>query len=160
MNWSNIFEYKDGELLWKIKNKKAKPGMIAGDKDVYGYRRTTYKGKSYKVHRIIWEIHFGKIEKNKVIDHINGIVYDNRIENLRIANFKENNHNRRVSKRSKSGFKGVYPCHNNTPNKPWMASIMSNGKRFFIGAFKTKEEAHEAYKAAAKKHHKTFSFNG
>jgi len=155
MNWSEVFEYKKGELFWKIKIKKAKPGMVAGGRDSYGYRTTTYKCRTYKVHRIIWEIHFGEIPKNKVIDHING-----RIENLRIANFKENNHNRKVSKRSKSGFKGVFPCHRNTPNKPWMALIMSNGKRFFIGAFKTKEEANEAYKAAAEKYHKSFSFKG
>lgn len=160
MNWSEIFEYKDGELFWKIKRKKARPGMIAGDKDAYGYRRTTYKYKCYKVHRIIWEMHFGPICGGLVIDHINGIIGDNHIENLRLATVSQNTHNRKVSSRNLSGIKGVYPCEKNTPRKPWMASIMVHGKRIFLGAFKTKEEAGYSYAFAENKYYGSFSRTG
>jgi hypothetical protein len=62
-----------------------------------------------------------------------------------------------VSSRNFSGIKGVYPCEKNTPRKPWMASIMVHGKRIFLGAFKTKEEAGYSYASAEKKYYGDFS---
>lgn len=47
-----------------------------------GYCYLTYKGKSIKVHRIVYEKFVGPLIDGLVIDHINNIRHDNRPENL------------------------------------------------------------------------------
>lgn len=46
-----------------------------------------------KVHRVLWETMIGEIPEGMVIDHINTIRTDNRLENLRVATLKENSNN-------------------------------------------------------------------
>lgn len=54
--------------------------------------------KQIKLHRAIWIAANGRIPEELVIDHINGIKNDNRIENLRLADAKLNSQNRRSYK--------------------------------------------------------------
>ena len=51
--------------------------------DVYGIG-------AIRAHRLIWIHHHGLIPPNMVINHINGIKDDNRIENLELVSQKEN----------------------------------------------------------------------
>ena len=55
-----------------------------------GYLRVEVKGVAYSVHCLIWEAFNGSIPENCVIDHINGIRNDNRLENLRLVSQSEN----------------------------------------------------------------------
>lgn len=55
-------------------------------------KRTSKSGIKY-LHRAVWEYHNGEIPENKVIDHINRNRSDNRIENLRLATYKQNRKN-------------------------------------------------------------------
>lgn len=93
------------------------------------------------------------------VDHISGVVLDNRRANLRVCSVAENNRNSRVQRNSTSGFKGVIP--NTGGNragkaKPWLAQIRFEGKRYRLGCFATRESAHAAYLAAAHKMHGDF----
>ena len=88
-----------------------------------------------------------------MVDHINQVVEDNRIENLRAADKHTNQYNT-PAKSSGCGLKGVR--FDKSRNK-WMTSIRTKQKRIFLGRFKTAEEAHEAYKAAALKYHGEFA---
>jgi len=72
----------------------------------------------------------------EIIDHINTIRDDNRIENLREANYSINNFNR-------SGVKGY--TFDKSRNK-WRVRV---GEKF-IGRFNTEDEAHNAYIQAKK----------
>ena len=89
---------QEGKIL-NINTKKTLVGTYRN-----GYIRVSIKGKSYSVHRLVYETFNGKIPKNMVLDHINGIRDDNRLENLRCVSQSENMYNAQ-----KNGHKGQHP---------------------------------------------------
>jgi hypothetical protein len=136
-----LFVYKDGQLLHKNKLKNGlQAGSIVGTKDKDGYLKTLIKRKAYRLHRLVWIMHHGY--EPKVLDHINGIPDDNRIENLREATHSQNNLNRRMHKRNITGYKGVSWI---APRKMYRASLHINGIKYVFGHYKTAEEAYTVY---------------
>ena len=125
----------------------ANKGKIAGGKDFHCYWRIKLLGKTYKAHRLAFLYMNGTIPK--YIDHINQDRIDNRWDNLMASDVSSNGKNRGLGCNNKSGVLGV--------SKPpsigkWVASIASNGKRYYLGKFDTKEEAIEARKEAELKY--------
>jgi hypothetical protein len=92
-----------------------------------------------------------------IADHKNRNTLDNRRENLREATFAQNAQNRSNRRDNTSGRKGVFPYK--VPGK-WRAQIKVRGKYKFLGVFPTKDEAAEAYAAAAKRHYGEFYADG
>ena len=78
-----------------------------GSKDKDGYLIIKYKGKQYKSHRLCW-MYINKKMPSNVIDHINGIRTDNRIENLRDVDVLINAQNHTKKKNDKTGYVGIY----------------------------------------------------
>lgn len=143
-----LLEYKNGQLFWKVlsnKNGQRGIGARAGTKHNNGYWSITIDKKPYLEHRLVFFLFNGFMPK--AIDHINGDKQDNRIENLRQCTFSENGYNTGISKRNKSGIKGV--GFHNKANK-WRARILHNYKEIHLGLYKTKEEAENAVKIARK----------
>lgn len=68
-----------------------------------GYHRVTINNKNYSVHILVYEAFNGKIPERMVIDHINGIRDDNRLENLRCITQSEN-----MTNAQKNGHKGQH----------------------------------------------------
>jgi hypothetical protein len=60
-----------------------------------------------------------------------------------------------LSRRNRSGFKGVY--YN---GRRWVARVMYDGKRMFLGTFKTPEAAHAKYCEIAGWLYSDFFHNG
>lgn len=89
-------------------------------------------------HRIVWEMHYGKIPEGFEIDHINHIRSDNRIENLRIVSRSENCKNMSISKANESGFTGV--CWSKKQSA-WHAYINVNRKMIHLGFYSDLNEA-------------------
>jgi len=75
-----------------------------------------------------------------VVDHINGIRSDNRLENLQLITNRENSSKDRKNGTSK--YTGVYWCK--IKNK-FSAKIRVNGKQTHLGLFTCELEAHNAY---------------
>lgn len=75
-----------------------------------------------------------------VVDHINNIKTDNRLENLQLITNREN-----CSKDRKGSSKYTGVSLDKTRDK-WFVSIALNGKTIHLGRFKTELEAHKAYK--------------
>ena len=89
-----------------------------------------------------------------VVDHINGNPMDNRCKNLRICTQAQNSLNNHGAKTgSKSGHKGVY-WHK--ASEKWCAEVVSEGKKHYLGLFKNKLDAAEAYNNKAKELHDSF----
>jgi hypothetical protein len=92
--------------------------------------------------------------KGMVVDHIDGDGLNNQRKNLRICSHTQNTRNASLSKRNKSGSKGIF--WNKTNNK-WKVSIGVDKKLLHIGYFINKEEAQKAYRNASLIYHKEFS---
>lgn len=149
MNWNNIFIYDNGLLRWRGKpSNNVEAGDVAGCEDDLGYRVVTIKPKSYKQHRIIWEMHNGPIPEGMEIDHENHVRNDNRIENLRLVTNKQNKRNYTRLRNNTSGVTGV--CWHKTYEK-WQVSIHDNhGKRVYLGRFSDFDEAVKVRREAEK----------
>jgi hypothetical protein len=131
-----LFEYRDGELFWKQRGRSRQLGRPAGAVNRDGYRRIKIMYKLYAVHRIVWTMH-GNAPMD-FIDHINGDVLDNRIENLRAVTHSQNCMNTRLRSDSTSGIKGV---HWNNTKQMWRGVVIVDGKHYYVGYFKNKNDA-------------------
>ena len=98
---------EDGLLLLRFPTKHRLAGLEAGYLNNIGYRQVMLGKKIYSVHRIAWAMYHGE-HPNGEVDHINGNRSDNRKENLRLATSAQNNQNRRISSRNKTGIKCVF----------------------------------------------------
>lgn len=108
-----------------------------------GYYHIELKGKSYRLHRLIW-MYLHNRWPVEMIDHINGIKTDNRLCNLREVTARQNAENKnRVN--PISGLKGV----SITNKGKWKAAIGYNYKVVYLGIYDTKEEAYDVYCKAA-----------
>lgn len=98
----------------KIYNKRGKEIGKASNKGGYSTvsmkHRDTNIVKQYYVHRLIWETFNGNIPEGYEIDHINTNRSDNRLENLRIANHKENCNNSKSIEKYRTSNKGKGFC--------------------------------------------------
>lgn len=105
------FTYKDGRLYARYSYPRVKKGSEVGSPDGKGYRKVKLLGKNYLQHQIIFLMHYGY--RPKIVDHINQIRDDNRIENLREATPSENVRNSSICK-SNTGVRNIsYTCVNN-----------------------------------------------
>jgi hypothetical protein len=151
-----LFEYRDGNLYWrKTVSTLAQAGTKAGCVNGRGYVAVGLHYKKYLVHRLIWVMHGN--DPVDVIDHINGDVTDNRIENLRASTHAENMCNARISKRNSSGIKGV--SWSKSTNK-WVGSVWFEHKIYKTPGFEKKEECAESVKTLRASLHGEFACHG
>lgn len=113
--------YQDGDFFWTNASRMKGIGTKVGTPDKRGYIRTEIKHRKYAVHKLIYLIHYGIFPE--LIDHIDGNIANNRIENLRECTLSQNQFNTKIRKDSKSGVKGVY-----FTNNAWISAIRANGK--------------------------------
>lgn len=134
-------------LIWRDNNRwKNKPDWykLSFYKHSQGYFKIKI-GRYYFLHRIIGYLFLGLDIENleTIIDHIDGDIQNNKLENLRIVNTQQNAFNRIKAK----GY-----CFDKKYNK-FKSNIKINGKTIHIGHFDTEEEARQAYLDAKKIYH-------
>ena len=108
----------------------------------------------YLLHRVVWIMHYGDIPDGMTIDHINNNPSDNRISNLRLASYTQNNWNTKKRANNKAGFKGV--AYDKSRGN-FIATIRDGQRKIKLGVFGTAKEAYSAYVAAAKTIHGEFA---
>lgn len=156
------YDAKSGKLYWKSEArcgfKKSVVMHRAGDEA--GTARKSdgrivirLNGALYLRYRVAWLIENGAWPDGE-IDHIDGNGTNDRISNLRIADRRTNQENRRRSQSGKqsSRYLGVY-ANKKGRSKPWRAAISSDGRQFYLGAFDNENDAHEAYLEAKRRLH-------
>lgn len=154
-NWF-VYDYSTGKLFWKNPlSNRVKAGDEAGSIQA-GYLRVGILGKAFQVHRIIWKLFYGDIPADLFIDHIDGNKLNNKLENLRLATYTENNRNAK-SRNGKSKYKGVYWFKRDSC---WQAQIQVDNVKYHIGYFDDEEEAAKAYEEVAKQIHGDFFNKG
>lgn len=92
-----------------------------------------------------------------VVDHINLVRDDHRIENLRAADHHTNNYNKGVQKNNKLGMKNI--CWSKQ-NKKWWVQVRAKGKTVVSKMFDDLELAQLVAYEARDKFHGAFANHG
>jgi HNH endonuclease len=152
-----MFEYRDGLLLWKTDRarRKVRAGDEASHIKATGYKYTCFNYKQYRTHRLIYCMFHGFMPE--YIDHIDGNKLNNKIENLRGCTKAQNSYNRKAPKTNSSGHKNV--CFYKRYNK-WRSYIDVHGKKITGGYFDTIEDAVISATNLRQQHHGEFANHG
>jgi hypothetical protein len=122
-------------------------GSVAGSDPGNGYLRICLQKKPYGYHRIVYYLAYGVDSLGYEIDHINRDPTDNRPQNLRLATTSENKWNTQKRNKTNVGHRGIR-------KRFWGASysweVTFRGK--YVGAYKSMEEAVQAWSERAKAH--------
>lgn len=127
----------DPETGWLFWTGAHRTGKQAGTIDRYGYRSVRIGGKAFLAHRVVWFLHHGKWPDMQ-IDHVNGVLDDNRPCNLRLVSCSEQSKNKSKPSVNTSGRIGV-TWHKGAGK--WQAGICVSGKHIHLGIFSDFDEA-------------------
>lgn len=117
--------------------------------------RSVYNSETKKMGRVyMHRLIVGITDSSSQIDHIDGNRLNNQRENLRLANFSQNQANSPKEKGKTSRFKGVTW---NKTGKSWMSVIIVNAQNMYLGNYQTQEAAALAYNDAAIKYFGSFA---
>ena len=114
--WSNgktkqeaLLEAKAWVLVTRIENPEAVKNEVNIGGRGYWEARLVYQGKQVilSIHRLIFFLHTTVGIEKKCIDHIDGDLLNNKIENLRSLTLSENKYTMRLSANNTSGVKGL-----------------------------------------------------
>lgn len=127
-----------------------------GSKDRLGYGRINsggHTGTPILAHRLAYESTIGPIPEGMDLDHKCNNPSCVNPDHLRPCTHAENMRNQAPA-RGISGLKGA--CWDRS-RKSWISTITVDGVHLHLGRFKTKEDAHMAYRAASLIYHGDFS---
>ncbi|WP_072060264.1 HNH endonuclease [Enterobacter sp. BIDMC92] len=128
-----------------------------------GYRRVSipYRFgngcKDVPEHRAIWSFYNGVIPSGYVIDHINGVRDDNRIENLRLATVQQNASNKSSKSKTATGYRNI-TFNPRLKTNPYRVTVIKN-KVSYIAKCPTLEEAIEIAKEMRERYYGEFNGN-
>lgn len=121
--------------------------------DPKGYFTGGFLNVRYMAHRVAWAMIAGEWPE-RMIDHRDHNGFNNKWENLRLADHSENGCNARMRADNKTGFRGVSW---NKRDRKWQAMITCNNRQTNLGVHDTPEIAAMVYDEAARRMHGSFA---
>ena len=102
------------------------------------------KSKTHQVHQLMAIAFLNHIPNGNrtVVDHIDNVRTNNKLENLQLISHRNNSSKDTFRKKKTSKYIGV---HWDEKRKKWRSSKRINGKKTYLGMFKTEIDAYEAY---------------
>lgn len=138
--WTIWLDEADLDLLtrrWKISISNGGAYLVRNYWVMIDGRR---RCRTMRLHRVILERKLEReLEPGELPDHKNLNPLDNRRTNLRVATRSQNAMNRRLSRRSTTGLRGV-----TREGVYWRARVQVKGKMRCLGRFRSKQAAVEA----------------
>lgn len=149
--WKDIKGFKDYQVsnLGNVKSFKRGRGRLLKPSKSTGYYTVILSRDNIKegryIHQLMAIAFLGYKTGNRslVVDHINDIKTDNRLDNLQVITQRNNAY--KTQGRYSSKFKGV--TWHKISNK-WLAQISVNNKRISLGLRDSEKEAHLLYQKA------------
>lgn len=115
--WKDIKDYPNymvssmGRVKSLGNDKTRKEKILKPVKNNYGYLNVVLhnngKRKMITIHRLVAEAFIENLDGKPIIDHINTIRDDNRVENLRYCTYKENSNNLETKNNLRKALKGI-----------------------------------------------------
>lgn len=133
-----------------------KEGKLAGTKATDDYVKISLLGKMYQAHRLAW-LYVHGAWPDGIIDHIDGVVTNNKLENLRVVSLNENAWNSKIPVTNTSGVKGVAW---NKEKRKWRAKIGHKRRTLHVGYFNSIEEAEAALREFRENLHGDYANHG
>lgn len=150
-NYEGIYQVSNLGNIKSLKFNKEK--IIKSGVNSRGYLMVVLSNQSIRetrsVHSLVAEafLNHKSIKSKIVIDHINDVKTDNRLDNLQVVSHRYNTY--KTKNKYSSTFKGVHFVNR---NKKWIAKIVINKKVKQLGMFDCELKAHLAYQNALKKY--------
>lgn len=141
----------------KIYRKRNNAVVSTKDPDGYVVVAHCVNGKSNAMRgaRLVWVMYNGEIPDGMVVDHINRVRDDNRVENLRLATPKQNSANKHnEAEEYSSKYRGVKKDHHGR----WVAQISGDKIDIILGKFDNEDAAAACYNHAAKEKYGEYAF--
>ena len=131
----NLLRYEPdtGRIFWRDRLR----GKETFRSDCLGYRIATIDKMNLRAHRVAWALHYGVWPASQ-IDHLNGVRSDNRIVNLREADFFTNAQNHGLKRSNRSGVVGVSWSQK---KRRWISRIKCRGVWYGLGYYRDLSDA-------------------
>ena len=139
--YKNLYEISDLGNVRSVKRGKILKWQVAGK----GYSSTLLRGKRVYAHRLVANAFIPNPNNLPHVNHKDGNVKNNNVENLEWVSNRENIAHGLKTKNISSNYTGVSFCSNRSK---WKAEIQIKGKQVFLGRHNTEIEAHKAYLGA------------
>ncbi len=146
-----LIDDEDYERVQGYNWKLHRPGSIT--KKPYVVMKCCINGKDF-----IMALHHALIGQpiTGLTDHRDRNPLNNQKSNLRHCTYRQNAQN--VSTK-RNGLKGVY-FNPRSKRNPWVAQIVVDGRKLWLGSFPTEQQGHEVYCQAATKYFGEFASYG
>jgi hypothetical protein len=149
---NNFFYYDETSpsgLRYRQATRIKPVGAIAGSKDHYGYWNVYFRGYTCKVHRIVWVLTHGDINKELYINHIDCNPSNNLLNNLEIVTPAENSQRTVKQKNPLVGIKLVNVYAHGRYVEYWVCTYKTKSGEAAYKRFKVSKYGYEVAKEMA-----------